>query len=464
LFKKLIKVLIVVVLAYGIARFVVVFKDSRLTLHRAPYIQMLTSDSVTIRWITEGNQLGVVRFGEDSGHMASIELEDALKKSHGIKLANLKPATRYFYQIGDINGFHEFDPEKHWFYTKPVDVVPTRVWVMGDSGEAGKTLNQVRDAALSWMQENPLLCDDQTDAEQIAGKPASETKFDPLIDVWIALGDIAYRSGTNAQFQSALFDTFEKVVPNTALWPVYGNHDDRRWTYFRIFDLPENAEAGGIASHTENYYAIDYSNVHFVMLDSQDSGLSETGKMANWLKKDLAQNDKPWVIAAFHHPPYTKGTHNSDEESDSDGKMQEIRQNILPILEQAGVDLVFSGHSHMYERSYMIDCAYDDSEKFSPANIVSTGINNEHKQYMKPLAKKGHQGTVYVVTGSASKVDQGALDHPVHHVGLLEAGTVVVDIENNKLVARFINNKGQINDEFSITKDAEFESEYQGCK
>ena len=103
-------------------------------------------------------------------------------------------------------------------------------------------------ADLNWMKQNPLVSEE-----------AGMTK--PLIDIWIALGDIAYRSGTNDQYQSALFGTFGDIVANTSLWPVYGNHDDRRWTYFRIFDLPENAEAGGVASGSENYYSIDQSNI-----------------------------------------------------------------------------------------------------------------------------------------------------------------------------------------------------------
>jgi len=457
LLKKLVKVVIIIALVYGAGRYFVVYKDSRLTGYRAPYIQMTTTDSVIIRWLTKSNEFGVVRYGEDSSHLATIELENAPKKNHMVKLRNLKPATRYFYQIGEINGFHELNEARDWFRTHPEKVVPTRVWLIGDSGEPGDTLNQVRDAALNWMQANPLPAAPTGDKVEKGDK-------DSLIDVWISLGDIAYRSGTNAQYQSALFDTFDSLTGNTALWPVYGNHDDRRWTYFNIFDLPENAEAGGLESHTENYYAVDYSNVHFVMLDSQESGLSKTGKMANWLKKDLAMNNKPWVIAAFHHPPYSRGTHDSDDESDSGGRMEEMRENILPILEQGGVDLVLSGHSHMYERSFLIDCAYAGSEKFSEKNIVSPGINNENKEYLKPLEEKPHQGTVYVVAGSSSKVDQGALDHPAHHVGLLEAGSVVVDIIDNKLMARFINNKGEIKDEFSITKEAGFASDYQGCK
>ena len=445
----------IISLTFAVSYFVLVFKDSQLTGVRAPYIQMLTSESVVIRWLTEDIQRGVVRFGEKSGHLTTIELESLPTKNHSVKLPNLNPGTRYYYQTGKMDGFNDFDPDKHWFYTHPEEIIPTRVWVIGDSGKPGKTLHQVRDAALKWMKENPLP------TEQGA-TPNNFGANKPLINVWIALGDIAYRSGSNDQFQSALFDPFEDITSNTVLWPVYGNHDDRRWTYFQIFTLPENAEVGGVASHTENYYSIDYSNVHFVMLDSQASNRSATGKMANWLKHDLAQNTQTWLIAAFHHPPYSKGTHNSDDIFDSYGRMQDMRKNIVPILEQAGVDLVLSGHSHMYERSYLMDCAYDESSTFSTKNIVSTGVNNNHQQYIK-LQNKQHQGAVYVVTGSASKVDSGPLDHPAHHIGLLEAGSMVIDITNYKLLARFINHRGQIRDTFSITKDTQYFSAYQGC-
>ena len=454
--KKNLKILFIITLTFAVSYFVLIFKDSQLTGVRAPYIQMLTVQSVVIRWLTEDIQRGVVRFGEQSGHLATIELESLPTKNHSVKLPNLKPGTRYYYQTGKMDGFNDFDPDKHWFYTHPEEVIPTRVWVIGDSGKPGKVLYQVRDAALKWMKENPLLTE-QSD---------SQINFDsnqPHINVWIALGDIAYRSGSNKQFQSALFDPFEDITSNTVLWPVYGNHDDRRRAYFKIFTLPENAEAGGIASHSENYYSFDYSNAHFVMLDSQASNRSATGKMANWLKNDLAQTTKPWLIAAFHHPPYTKGTHDSDGTFDSDGRMQDMRKYIVPILEQAGVDLVLSGHSHMYERSYLMDCAYDESLAFSSKNIVSTGVNNKHQQYIKLQGKHQHQGTVYVVTGSASKVDSGPLDHPAHHIGLLEAGSMVIDITNNKLVARFINHRGKIRDTFSISKDDKYVSAYQGC-
>lgn len=481
--KTTIKILILLILVYGVGRFVVVFKDSRLTGERAPYIQMLTTNSVIIHWLTEEEHLGVIRYGENPQHLTKIELDEDTTADHIVKLPNLEPGTRYYYQVGDTSGFGAFDPEKHWFQTHPENDVATRIWVLGDSGEPGKTLNQVRDEALNWMRNNALSSaseervafKDNADSENMAASVEKEEEQvaednsdaaapEPLIDIWLALGDIAYRSGANEQYQSALFDPFEDILANTAIFPVYGNHDDRRWTYFRIFDLPENGETGGLASETENYYAIDYSNVHFIILDSQDSGRSQTGRMAVWLKQDLAQNTKPWVVVAFHHPPYSKGTHDSSDSSDSDGRMEEMRENILPILERAGVDLVLSGHSHMYERSYLIDCAYEKEDAFSAANIVSSGINNEHRQFVKPLNDKPHQGTVYVVAGSSSKVDQGPLDHPAHYMGLEEAGSVVIDVVGNQLTSRFINNKGEVRDEFSIEKNAEYVSDYRGCQ
>src|SRR5688572_25498648 len=91
--------------------------------------------------------------------------------------------------------------------------------------------------------------------------------------------------------------------------------------------------------------------------------------MLTWLENDLAATVQPWIIAFWHHPPYTKGSHNSDTESD----LIQMRQNALPILENYGVDLVLSGHSHSYERSYFIDGHYGLSGTFSSMHQIDSG-------------------------------------------------------------------------------------------
>src|SRR5438445_7064826 len=90
-----------------------------------------------------------------------------------------------------------------------------------------------------------------------------------------------------------------------------------------------------------------------------------TGAMAIWLESDLQANTNQWIIAYWHHPPYTKGSHDSDTETE----LIEMRQNALPILESYGVDLVLCGHSHSYERSFLLDGHYGLSSTLNDTMI-----------------------------------------------------------------------------------------------
>src|SRR5712664_359059 len=94
--------------------------------------------------------------------------------------------------------------------------------------------------------------------------------------------------------------------------------------YLHIFTLPQQGEAGGLASGSPRYYSFDFANIHFVCLDSMSSGRSASNAMGQWLQNDLAATAQVWVIVFFHHPPYTKGNHDSDAETE----LIEIRQNI----------------------------------------------------------------------------------------------------------------------------------------
>lgn len=401
---------------------------------RGPYLQMPAPGAMSVRWETAEPTVGRIRYG-----LAPDRLEHAIGGGeaawmHELRLTGLTPATRYFYLV-EADGRPLMDGEPQWFITPPASgsAQATRLWVIGDSGKAGEDQRRVRDAALAWMTAHP------------------RTGRAPL-DVWLALGDNAYTSGRNKEFQRALFEPYAELLCNFPLWPVYGNHDARRWVHYDIFSLPEGGESGGVPSGTESWFSFDYGDVHVVVLDSEAN--SRSGAMLRWLKQDLVHNRSPWRIAVFHHPPYTHGSHNSDRPEDSGGRMRDMREGIVPVLEAAGVDLVLAGHSHVYERSHLLDCHYGTSDTMVDGMVLSRGEVGQ-AVFSKPArGPVGHGGTVYAVVGSSSKVDRGPLDHPAHAVALMELGSLVIDIDGERLDARFINSSGEVSDEFAIVKNA----------
>ena len=325
-----------------------------------------------------------------------------------------------------------------WFFTAPTGNKPVRIWALGDSGTAtqpGYAVQQagVRDAYHAFT----------------GGR---------YTDVWLMLGDNAYLSGTDQQYQEAVFNIYPVSLRTTPLWPTIGNHDVSALgpvPYTDIFTLPMNGEAGGVPSGTEKYYSFDYANVHFVCLDSETSDYSLPGAMLTWLEQDLAANTKDWTIAFWHRPPYSFSTHNSDAE----GPMILMRENAVPILENHGVDLVLCGHSHSYERSYLIDGHHGYASTFAPSMVKDSGSGrtNETGAYRKSSAGPApHEGAVYVVCGSSGWVTPDTYIpqylHPAMFIKWKQLGSMVIDVNSNRLDAAFLRETGRVDDYFTILK------------
>jgi hypothetical protein len=256
---------------------------------------------------------------------------------------------------------------------------------------------------------------------------------------------------------------YPETLRSAPLWPTIGNHDGhsansvtQSGVYYDIFTLPTRGQAGGIASGTEAYYSFDYANIHFVCLDSEDSPRAADGAMAQWLKADLAATARDWIVAFFHHPTYSKGTHDSDGER----RLVDMRQNFMPILEAGGVDVVLTGHSHGYERSYFIDGHYGKSADFDPATHVKqpgNGRADGDGVYRKPRVRTAHGGEVSVVSGSSgsagSKTKPPAFGHRAMWIAFNDLGSVVLDIEGLRLDLTFINERAEKLDWFAIEKN-----------
>ena len=364
------------------------------TVERGPYLQIATPTGIVLRWRTEGadpattsvvnygTTLGALGSSADAAPQQAVVLDtdnvDRTVTEHEVALTGLAPNTRYYYDVGDESGVNAGGDATYSFVTPPIigTAQATRIWAIGDSGTANSDAMAVRDAYKAKVAAE--------------GRPT---------DLWLMLGDNAYNDGKDYQYQAAVFDMYPEILRQAPVWPTRGNHDKAFVTpndgpiaaYYDIFTLPTAGEAGGLSSGTEAYYSFDHANIHFIVLDSFGSSNAPGSAMLSWLENDLMSTSQDWVIAYWHHPPYTKGSHNSDTES----RLIEMRENALPILEEYGVDLVLGGHSHSYERSFLLTGHYDVSGTLAPSMVLDNGDGREggdgayFKDGSAPLANDG---------------------------------------------------------------------------
>lgn len=438
---------------------------------RAPYLQLATPNSMVVVWRTENEITPVVRFGRsvdaldqtctDGSIVTRISLTTnkaelkqlqeerpemlRLPKLHkdtpiGLfqyeaRITGLTPDTRYYYAVYDGNRrLTEPDPSYHFVTHPPKGPArPARFWVVGDSGTGRWQQHDVHGAMLEWTaaQKRP-------------------------IDFYLHLGDMAYQRGRDVEFQTRFFETYEPTLRHVVCWPTMGNHEGGTskgtngvGPYYDAYVCPTRGEAGGVPTGTEAFYSFDYANIHFICLDSHDLDRKPTGLMARWLKLDLERTKADWLVAFFHHPPYTKGTHDSDREK----QLIEMRTHIMPILESGGVDVVLTGHSHIYERSMLIDGAYA-TPTVAEGVVLDDGEGNPDtgEPYRKSKGLSPNNGNIQVVAGHGGTTVGRKGTIPFMRKIIVEHGSVIFDVDSDTLRGTMLNKFGEVQDVFGIVK------------
>jgi PKD repeat protein len=427
--------------------FSIIFQLSSQTIVKGPYMQIGTQNSMIVRWETNIATNSQVAYGTSSVALTLSVTNVSAVTVHSLQITGLAPYTKYYYSIGTTTSVLQGD-QNNYFQTSPVPGTAGnyRFWVVGDCGNASTNQINVKNQYVTFNGPNKIT------------------------DGWLLLGDNAYTQGTDAQFNAEFFNIYQNdVMKKMVLWPTPGNHDYNNGAstattvpYYSIFSTPIGAQAGGVASGNPAYYSYDYGNIHFISLDSYGTvGANKMydtlGAQAVWLKADLAANTKRWTIAYWHHPPYTMGSHNSDGEAD----LVAIRTNFIRILERNKVDLIMCGHSHDYERSKLMKGHYGLEATFSAAlyNLSTQSGKYDGSANSCPYLKDSinvKNGTVYVLSGSAGQLGgtQASFPHnAMHFSDATNGGSLVLDIQNNRLDAQWVCADGVIRDKFTIYKD-----------
>ncbi|ABS28017.1 metallophosphoesterase family protein [Anaeromyxobacter sp. Fw109-5] len=272
-----------------------------------------TDTTMTVTWRST-EPTGVVEYGKDGGYgqvqpAVSVAYEGTYL--HEAQLTGLEPGTEYRYRCG---------VDQAWS--------PDRVFATAPAPSATASF---RFAAYG---------DSRTDDAARARVRAAVERARPAFS--LDSGDLVDSGGVQALWDQ-WFTTMEPLVATSPFVSAVGNHDVGS-RFFRQFPLPRHAPAA-TGYDDEAYFSFDYGNTHLVVLYSESGSAGDAQEQ--WLEADLARAAANpavrWTVVTFHRPPYSSGSHGSDTG---------LRDRWGPVFERYGVDLVFNGHDHHYERSH----------------------------------------------------------------------------------------------------------------
>ena len=144
----------------------------------------------------------------------------------------------------------------------------------------------------------------------------------------IMMGDNLYGSERASDYADKFERPYKALLDaKVEFYASLGNHDDPNQRLYKPFNM-----------NGERYYTFKKGNVRFFALDSNYYDQTQ----AAWLEKALADAGEDWKICFFHHPIYSSGGRHGSE--------VDLRAQLEPLLIQHGVDVVFAGHEHFYER------------------------------------------------------------------------------------------------------------------
>ena len=301
-----------------------------LSILKGPYLQWPTQDSITVMWETSEMSTSTVTYRttqkvhagldgrfETLGGTEKVVEDPALCCIHTVTLTGLEPNTTYHYRVrstsrqGDLVESAEYplktavEPDTPFSFA-----VTSETGGYGDDEINRRIFRQIR-------------------------------RFRP--EFLLVVGDAVARGSRYEDWERWFFAPGRDLFADTPFYLCPGNHEENASWFYEFVAYPE----------PKNYYSFDYGNTHFVALDSTalveyregkpmpGEGFEPGSLQRDFLVEDLKASRAIWKIVFFHYPPYVSG----------DYQVEEMRA-LCPLLEEYGVDLVFSSHTIVYERSH----------------------------------------------------------------------------------------------------------------
>lgn len=281
-----------------------------------PFLQYGTETGMTVVWQTTVQSSGRVEWG------ATVQCENVVESAgkssiHTVRIENLQPNTQYFYRVfSSAADGANIESEPSTFQTACGRGIPISFAVISDTQKNPQVAGAI--SQLAWAQRPHFL---------------------------LLPGDLVDKGKKDSDWREEFFPSMNVLISRVPLFPVLGNHEENARNYFDYMALPD----------PEYYYSFSYGDADFFMIDSNRK-VEPGSEQYRWLEEKLAASTAIWKFVCHHHPPYS-----SDENDYGDlwktnastrGDLR-VRQ-LVPLYERYGVDIVWTGHIHSYERTWPI--------------------------------------------------------------------------------------------------------------
>jgi predicted phosphodiesterase len=261
--------------------------------------------------------------------------------------------------------------------TLPLKTDSVRFAAIGDMGNGGKEQYAVAGQMVAYRGKFPF-------------------------DFVLMLGDNLIGGKDPSDYQNKFELPYKPLLDaGVKFYAVFGNHDVSNERFYKLFNM-----------NGQQYYAYKKGNVRFFALDSN---YMDPQQLA-WLEKDLQNSGSDWKICYFHHPLYSSGAYH--------GSSVELRLLLEPLFIKYGVQVVFSGHEHIYERvkpqngiNYFTEGASGELRKgnLTKTNLTAAGYDQDRTFMLVEIAGDGLYFQTISRTGQT--VDSGMIQRAAKTTG-----------------------------------------------
>ncbi|MBA3992883.1 MAG: phosphohydrolase [Cyanobacteria bacterium DS2.3.42] len=318
-------------------------------------------------------------------------------------------------------------------------------------------------------------------------------------DLWVMPGDLVYNMGLLSDYLARFFPIFNAdeskdkvgapIMRSTLCVPVIGNHDIAQsasfaptnlnrmqdaLSYFHVWSAPLNGpltnfqgpnicplvgSAQRLSAFTQGAgkrfpqmanFSFDFGNTHWIVLDGNYYMDWSNPDLRKWVSDDLAKaSSAKWKFATFHQPAFSTDIYHLKE--------QRMRL-IVDALEKGGVDIVFAGHAHNYQRTFPLHFA-PSTGKMNRDGTVDGTITLDKTWDSSDSTKP--KGVIHIVTGAGGARLYSPTDNAeINKMGDFLLKTVsdchsytVCKVDGGKLTVSQVSDQGKVLDKFALRKD-----------